>query len=184
MKTRADSASRRSCSAVEPARSAKTIVTTLRAPAASATPAPNAASATGAAHSSQNFAVGRSSEPQPEHNRLSGAAHCSQNFAPGRFSCPQAPQFIGSPRRHSAVAQPPACAGSARVSSSSPHSSPAWRRAALRCASISESKTPRPRCIISSERLGWIRRTPASNSLLSSGLQASSGWTCVVNLIS
>jgi hypothetical protein len=37
-------------------------------------------------HSSQNFAVGRSSAPQLAHARFSGAAHSSQNFAPGRFS--------------------------------------------------------------------------------------------------
>src|SRR5262249_10333495 len=89
MKGRADSASRRSCSAVEPTRSAKTIVTTLRAPAASAgAPTDDAALAPVAVpHSSQDFAVGRSPPPQLAQACLSGAADSSQNLAPARFSC-------------------------------------------------------------------------------------------------
>ena len=93
MKRRADSGSRRSCSAVDPTRSANTIVTVLRVSAIGVGPmrwTPLAfdslrAPLVGAPHSSQNLAVGRSSAPQLEHPRLSGAAHSSQNFAPGRF---------------------------------------------------------------------------------------------------
>ena len=62
------------------------MVTTFRSPAGSAERAVGAEPATGAAHSSQNFAVGRSSDPQLAHTRRSGVAHSSQNFAAGRFS--------------------------------------------------------------------------------------------------
>src|SRR5262249_54082850 len=47
-----------------------------------------------APHSSQNFAVRRSSEPQLAHRREIGAAQSSQNLATGRFSCPHAGQVM------------------------------------------------------------------------------------------
>jgi hypothetical protein len=60
----------------------------LRAPEASVDRAGGAAPVA-TPHSSQNFAVGRSSEPQLAQRRGSGAAHSSQNFAAGRLGCAQ-----------------------------------------------------------------------------------------------
>src|SRR5262245_36348848 len=100
MKRRADSASSRSCSAVEPARSAKMTVTTLRVPSASAA---GPGTGTGAArvaapHSSQNFAAARRWAPQLAQARGRGAAHSSQNLAPERFSCWQRGQVMADPQ--------------------------------------------------------------------------------------
>src|SRR5262245_34102702 len=89
MRLRTDSASRRSCSAVEPIRSAKTTVTTLRASVFG-----TAGAATLAPQASQNLAAGRRSPPQLAQCRTRGAAQSSQNFAPERFSWLQAEQIM------------------------------------------------------------------------------------------
>jgi hypothetical protein len=48
----------------------------------------------GWAHSEQNFAVEDSRAPQLAHARASGAAHSSQNFALALFSCWHREHFI------------------------------------------------------------------------------------------
>src|SRR5262245_57477055 len=50
----------------------------------------------GWAHSEQNLAVAESWAPQFAHTRASGAAHSSQNFAPVLFSCWHRAHFIVS----------------------------------------------------------------------------------------
>ena len=95
MKRRADSASRRSCSAVEPARSANTIVTTLRAldatrgeglrgwPLARDPEPPDAVTPCIAApHSRQNFAAGGSSVPQLAQRGAIGVAALEAELRP------------------------------------------------------------------------------------------------------
>ena len=51
----------------------------------------------GWAHSGQNFAVSVTWLPQLAQASASGAAHSSQNFAPVRFSGPHFEHFIGRP---------------------------------------------------------------------------------------
>src|SRR5262245_33550401 len=94
-----DSGSSRSCSAVEPIRSAKTIVTTLRATVSPALVAalsavtPRPASETPQLR--QNLAVGAHGLPHDGQRRSSRAPHSSQNAEPSGFSLLHVEQFIG-----------------------------------------------------------------------------------------
>src|ERR1700752_3007924 len=103
MKRRTDSASRRSCIAVEPTRSAKTIVTILRAVAASSTERAGGATLGAAAsevpQESQNLASARHSAPHAGQRGASGFPQPSQNRAPVRFGLPQLAQFMATTRR-------------------------------------------------------------------------------------
>src|SRR5262245_4016690 len=94
MKRRTDSASRRSWSAVEPIRSANTIVTVLRAAVFSAAAAGEAAS--GAPHSPQNFMPGVDSVPHAGQRAASGCPQPPQKRWPGGFASPQLVQFTAS----------------------------------------------------------------------------------------
>src|SRR5881397_1126578 len=89
MKRRTDSASSRSCSAVEPTRSAKTIVTTLRAAASS-----TALAAREPPQASQNWASGLPSAPHAGQRRASDLPQPPQNRAPAPCALPQLPQFM------------------------------------------------------------------------------------------
>src|SRR5436309_11943531 len=92
MKRRTDSASRRSCSAVDPTRSAKTIVTTLRAAASS-----TALATREAPQASQNCASGLPSAPHAGQRGASGLPQPPQNRAPAPCALPQLLQFITTP---------------------------------------------------------------------------------------
>src|SRR5207247_10878151 len=98
------------CSAVEPIRSAKTTVTTLRASRPSALGLrPSARLGTGAGSATretpqapQNFAVAGTSTPQLPHRRANVAPHSSQKRLVAGLSWPHDWQSIvigGAPRR-------------------------------------------------------------------------------------
>src|SRR5262249_31543447 len=118
MRLRTDSASRRSCRAVEPIRSANTTVTTLRASWSSAPCLAGASTRLGtdsaegtreAPQAPQDFAVGAAAPPQLAHRRANVAPHSSQKRLAARFSWPHDWQsvVIGGtfpfPSRHPSV---------------------------------------------------------------------------------
>src|SRR5580765_1824871 len=101
MNERTDSGSRRSCSAVEPARSAKRIVTILRASDCGvATGASRAAMLDGGApigvpHSLQKREPGGGVAPQPGHATVSIAPQWLQKTDPAGGSWPHCAQVMG-----------------------------------------------------------------------------------------
>src|SRR5215470_8067995 len=92
MKRRTDSASRRSWSDVDAMRSAKTMVTVLRAAASSGVSAGRARSEVPQLR--QNFAGGGHALPHDGQCRSSAAPHSPQNEDPIGLSCWQAGQFM------------------------------------------------------------------------------------------